>query len=224
MVQMLRGMPRSGDIAARLQQFYAPQAEAYDDFRERLLKGRRELIGRLDLPERARVVELGAGTGRNLDHFGDRLTELESFELVDLCPALLAEARKRAAVHPNVRVVQADATTFRPPSAVDCVIFSYSLTMIPDWRAALDNALAMLKPQGQLAVVDFTVSPRQGWLASTFWRRWFAHDGVHLDERHAAALRALCSPHSFEERRTPVPYLPGLRVPFYLFIGRPVAA
>jgi len=224
MLHMLRGMPRSGDVAARLQEFYAPQADAYDDFRERLLKGRRELIDQLDLPERARIVELGAGTGRNLDHFGARLTQFESFELVDLCPALLAEARKRAAIRPNVRVVEADATIYRPQTPVDCVIFSYSLTMMSEWRAALDNAVAMLKPQGQLAVIDFTTSPQQGWLARAFWRSWFAHDGVHLDQRHTAALRALCSQHSFEERRTPIPYLPGLRVRFYLFIGQPLAA
>jgi S-adenosylmethionine-diacylgycerolhomoserine-N-methlytransferase len=223
-LHMLRGMPRSGDTAARLQAFYAPQADAYDDFRERLLKGRGELIDRIGLPDRARVVELGAGTGRNLEHFGERLSRLESIELVDLCPALLAQARKRAVRYPNVRIIEADATRYQPASAVDCVIFSYSLTMIPDWHAALINACAMLKPGGKLALVDFTISPQQSWLGSAFWRSWFAHDGVHLDQRHPDALRKLCGQHSFEERRTPIPYLPGLRVPYYLFVGQPTDA
>ncbi|RYU57966.1 class I SAM-dependent methyltransferase [Methylolobus aquaticus] len=219
-LHMLRGMPRSGDAASRLQAFYAPQASAYDDFRERLLQGRRELIEQLELPRCARVVELGAGTGRNLDHFGQRLNAFESVDLVDLCPALLAEARQRAAPFPNVRVVEGDATSYRPAHSVDCVIFSYSLTMIPDWNAALGNAMAMLKPGGLLAVVDFTVSPQQGRLASLFWRAWFGHDGVRLNAEHVSALRGLCRDHAVEERRAPIPYLPGLRVPYYLFIGR----
>ena len=50
----------------------------------------------------------------------------------------------------------ADATRFRPPEgAADVVTFSYSLTMIPDWFAALENAAAMLKPGGTIGVVDF---------------------------------------------------------------------
>jgi S-adenosylmethionine-diacylgycerolhomoserine-N-methlytransferase len=223
MLHLLRGMPRGGDAAARLQAFYAPQADAYDDFRERLLKGRGELVRQLVLPARARVVELGAGTGRNLDHFGERLNAFESFELVDLCPALLAEARKRAVRHPNVQVVEADAARYRPESPADCVIFSYSLTMIPEWRAALDNAVTILKPDGQLAVVDFTTAPQQGRLASAFWRSWFGHDGVHLDRQHVHELRERCWHQWFDERRAAIPYLPGLRVPYYLFIGQPLA-
>jgi S-adenosylmethionine-diacylgycerolhomoserine-N-methlytransferase len=213
-------MPKSGRPEERLQAFYAPQADVYDDFRERLLKGRRELIDQLKLPDRARIVELGAGTGCNLVHFGERLAGCESLELVDLCPALLVEARRRAESHVNVRVVEADATLYQPECPVDCVIFSYSLTMIPDWRAALDNAAEMLKSGGQIAVVDFTTSPQQGWLASTFWRSWFSHDGVHLDRQHLDALKNGCDEYWFEELRTSIPYLPGLRVPYYLFIGQ----
>jgi SAM-dependent methyltransferase len=59
---------------------------------------------------------------------------------------------------PNVRVIEGDAVTYRPDGPVDCVYFSYSLTMIPNWEGALGNALAMLKPGGRLGVVDFYVS------------------------------------------------------------------
>jgi hypothetical protein len=58
------------DHASSLQRFYAPQAEHYDHFRERLLQGRRELIERLAPQPGNTVVELGGGTGRNLEFFG----------------------------------------------------------------------------------------------------------------------------------------------------------
>ena len=146
----------------RLQRFYAPQARGYDRFRERLLHGRRELIARLPVQPGGRVVELGGGTGRNLDFFGARLAALASFELVDLCPALLSVAQERLRGRGNVRLVEADAGDYRPSSPADCVYFSYALTMIPDWRQAIDNAIAMLRPGGTLGVVDFHLPDTRG--------------------------------------------------------------
>ena len=228
--QMLRGMPKSASHAQNLQSFYGAQAQDYDRFRERLLRGREELIARLlaQLPARARVVELGGGTGRNLDFFGDRLSDIAGFDLVDLCPALLERARQRIARYPQVRMIEADATTYAPSAPVDCVYFSYSLTMIPDWRVALANALAMLKPGGLLGVVDFYTSAarpapglaRHGAFTRYFWPRWFAHDGVRLNPAHLAALRANLPQHELSEHRAAVPYLPLIRVPYYVFVGR----
>jgi SAM-dependent methyltransferase len=138
---MLRGQPRGGDHAQRLAAFYAPQAEHYDAFRARLLQGRRELIQKLAPPPRAHIVELGCGTGANLVHFGDGLAGLGRVDLVDLCPPLLEQARRRTARLGNVRVIEADACSYAPGRLVDCVYFSYSLTMIPDWSGALASSI-----------------------------------------------------------------------------------
>ena len=236
LLSMLRGQPRSGSHAERLAAFYGPQAGQYDAFRERLLHGRAEMVeGLMDaLVERrgnldgAHVVELGGGTGRNLLFFGDRLDALGRVDVVDLCAPLLAEARRRFADRHQVHVSEADACTWRPDAPADAVYFSYALTMIPDWRAALHNALAMLKPGGALGVVDFYVSDarpaaglaRHNAVTRSFWPRWFAHDGVHPCPDHLRALRERLPEHSLWEGMAPVPYLPLLRVPYYRFIGR----
>ena len=224
LLRLLRGQPRAASHADRLEGFYAPQAKHYDRFRERLLHGRGELIERLDPQPGQSVVELGGGTGRNLEFLGDRVGALGRFELVDLCPSLLARARKRCERWPGiVTVVQADATTYRPAWAskygVDCVVFSYSLTMIPDWRRALNNAIRMLRPGGLLGVVDFG-GVRHSWAARQFWPRWFGHDGVHLNPDHLPELMRRTDPVVCEERAAPVPYLPGLKAPYYLYVGR----
>jgi S-adenosylmethionine-diacylgycerolhomoserine-N-methlytransferase len=101
------------------------------------------------------------------------------------------------------------------------VYFSYALTMSPDWRAALDNALAMLAPGGWLGVVDFYVPPgRNAALARRFWTRWFAHDGVRPSPDHLPHLRKRLDTIACVEGRGRVPYLPGLTAPYYVFVGR----
>lgn len=181
----------------------------------------------MSLPERAHVVELGGGTGRNAEFFGPRLDRIATIEVVDLCAPLLARARERGRRIPQMRVIEADATTYRPAQPVDAVILSYALTMIPDWSAAMMNAIAILKPGGVLGVVDFYVSPlrstaagvHHGALTRHFWPAWFAHDGVRLNAQHLPALRRLLPQHEVVEARAPVPYLPLARVPYYRFVG-----
>jgi len=226
--RLLRGMPRALSHAAALSEFYEPQAHHYDRFRERLLCGRAELIARLRLPERAHVVELGGGTGRNAEFFGGRLDRIATLEIVDVCRPLLAQARERARRIPQLRVIEADATTYRPVRLVDAVYFSYALTMIPDWRAAVENAVSMLKPGGVLGVVDFHVSAaqpdvgcvRHGAITRHFWPAWFAHDGVRLNVQHLPTLRRMVPDHEFVEARAAVPFVPLGRVPYYVFVGR----
>ena len=112
---------------------------------------------------------------------------------------------------------------------VDLVTFSYSLTMIPDWFAAMDNANALLAPEGTLGVVDFCVSrkyPTPGlrsnsWLQRTFWPAWFAHDNVFLSSDHVPYLRRRFPIHVLHERLAQVPYVGRLMppVPYYIFVG-----
>jgi ubiquinone/menaquinone biosynthesis C-methylase UbiE len=226
--RMLHGMPRAKSHAAALTEFYGAQAHHYDRFRERLLCGRAELIARLTLPEQAHVVELGGGTGRNAEFFAGQRGRVASLEIVDLCAPLLAVARERAQRMPQLRIVEADATTYQPAQPVDCVYFAYALTMMPDWRGAVRNAIGMLKVGGVLGVVDFHVSrarpdagcERHAPWTRHFWPAWFRHDGVTLDAQHLPTLRTTMPEHRFSERRARVPYLPIGRVPYYIFVGR----
>ena len=125
-------------------------------------------------------------------------------------------------------MIEADATRYATTSPVDAVYFSYALTMIPDWRAAVDNALGMLRPGGAFGTVDFHLPAPyddEGRLsrrarANRFWRAWFAHDGVHLSREHVPYLRSRLTVDVCLERAGPVPYLPWLRVPYYVFVGR----
>ena len=224
---------RGHDHAARMESFYEGQAGAYDRFRERLLQGREALWSGLteSLPADATWVDLGGGTGSNLELFGDAVHSLGQLHIVDLSPSLLAVAEGRIAER-GVRqasTVLADAATYRPPGGgADVVTFSYSLTMIPDWFAAIDNAFDMLEDGGLIGVVDFYVARKHppgghrdhGWLTRTLWPTWFAADGVYLSPDHVPYLHRRFEVIRFEEHTARLPYLPGVRAPYYSFVGR----
>lgn len=215
----------------RLENFYSGQAAGYDAFRKRLLHGREELFADLPVPAGGVWVDMGAGTGENAENWGPRLAQFHKAYLVDLSSSLLKVAEQRIAARgwQNVTAVHADATRFVPPEgAADLVTFSYSLTMIPDWFLAVDQARRMLKPGGILGVVDFFVArkwpadglARHAWSTRTFWPTWFANDNVFLNGDHIPYLQSRFETVSLNQHRGKVPYMPLVRAPYYRFIGR----
>jgi len=216
---------------ARLESFYGAQAAGYDSFRRRLLRGREELVGRLQFPAGGVWIDVGGGTGANLQFAGKALQALSHVYIVDLCRPLLAVAGKRIREKgwKNVSTLQADATTFFPPERADVITFSYSLTMMPDWFAAIDRARAALKPGGMIGIVDFYLSRKHagqgrvqhGWLTRSLLPLWFGADNVFLSADHLPYLLQRFEPVFVAERRGRIPYLPLATAPYYIFCGRP---
>lgn len=227
--QLLRPSSPSGRHADRLEHFYRGQASGYDAFRERLLPGRRELIQGLPLHRGAVWIDLGGGTANNLRYLGPALATLANVYVVDLTSSLLAVARDRCARErwTNVQLIRGDATAVALPDGVaDVVTCSYALTMIPDWRAAIHEALRLLKPGGTFASVDFYVSRpvaaplvQHAAVTRVMWPWWFKHSHVHLSAEHLPYLHRRFLGTSLTERRTRLPYLPVGRVPYYRFVG-----
>ena len=215
---------------ARLEAFYAAQAEGYDSFRKRLLHGREEMMRSLDLPAGGRLLDMGGGTGSNLEQLGDRLPILDRATVVDLCGPLLETAKKRIAEKgwKNVDTALADVTTYAPDyGQADAITFSYSLTMIPDWVRALEQAWALLKPGGVIGIVDFYVArkwPADGMAKHTafqraFWPWWFGMDNVYPSPDHIPWLQSRFQQEKLAEGLGKVPYMP-FRAPYYVFVGR----
>lgn len=222
---------RGDNHADRMDNFYSGQADAYDDFRKRLLQGRRELWQSIEVPENGRWVDMGGGTGSNLDFFGDSIEHLDRIYVVDLAKSLLDVARRRVSDKKwtHVDIVQGDATQYQPPAGpVDVVTFSYSLTMIPNWFSAVENAFQMLRPGGILGVVDFYVSrkhpatnfQRHSWFTRHFWPIWMSSDNVFPSSDHVPFLHNRFESMIFQQMRAKIPYLPFLRIPYYIFVGR----
>jgi S-adenosylmethionine-diacylgycerolhomoserine-N-methlytransferase len=185
----------------------------------------------LELPPGGRLLDMGGGTGANIEFLGDKRGQLQSVTIVDLCPSLLETGRQRIERNgwTNVRTVLADATLYEPEDGpVDAITFSYSLTMIPNWFAALERAHALLKPGGMIGVVDFYISrkwPAAGMRRHSrfqrfFWPMWFGTDNVFPSPDHLPWLQAHFQTILLEEGQGKMPYLLNLKAPYYVFLGR----
>lgn len=224
--------PIRGDThEQRLESFYAGQAEGYDDFRKKMLHGRDELFAELPADPGAVWYDLGAGTGLNAERFGDRLARFADVCLVDLSTSLLKVAQRRIEDRgwANARTQHADVTRLDAADAsADLVTFTYSLTMIPDWFAALREAHRLLKPGGTIGVVDFYVArkhpapgrQKHSFFTRSFWPVWFGMDNVYPVADHLPFLCDLFEPVSVSEHFGKLPWLPVVRAPYYRFIGR----
>ena len=152
--------------AARMDAIYAYQRHIYDLTRKFFLFGRDRLVEELDVPESGMVLEVGCGTGRNLIEVARRYPTARLFGL-DISEAMLTTARNniaRAGLTGRITLKQADATSFDAQELFGCaqfdrVFFSYTLSMIPDWKAALAQGTAATS--GSVHIVDF--GQQEGW-------------------------------------------------------------
>lgn len=174
-----------------VQSFYRYHASVYDWTRWAILHGRARAVERLGLPRDGRVLEVGCGTGLNfrflqtaLDPQRGRLVGLDfSGDMLRV-----AERRVEAKGWSNVELLQADATTMRFAEKFDGVLFAYSLTMIPDWPAALVQAAEALKPGGRVVVLDFSRFRSWGPLAPVM-RGWLRANHVETMRPYEDRMR-----------------------------------
>ena len=143
--------------AALMDEVYRGQRHIYDLTRKYYLFGRDTLIAEMDAQPDARVLEVACGTGRNLAKVRKAWPGVRLYGL-DISAEMLKSAR--ATLGDGARLGQGDACTFDPQSLLgeaqfDRIVLSYSLSMIPDWQAALDHAASLLADGGMLHIVDF---------------------------------------------------------------------
>lgn len=174
--------PEIPEHAGLMDRVYRRQRHIYDFTRKYYLFGRDTLIRQLALEPSECLVEVGCGTARNLIAIARRYPGARLFGL-DASEAMLETARaavSRAGLDDRIILAQGLAEELCPArfgvKNFDRVMFSYSLSMIPDWQAGLAAGFAALSPGGTLHVVDFgdlTGLGRTGQQVMRAWLRLF---------------------------------------------------
>lgn len=160
---------------------YRRQRYVYDITRKYYLFGRDRLIRDLALKPGARLVEIGCGTARNLVHIARRYPQARVFGL-DASTEMLktaSETLRRAGLHDRIVLAHAYAENLSPAifgetAPFDACVFSYSLSMIPDWKGALNAAARELAPDGLIHVVDFGDLTGLGGMPRALMLRWLS--------------------------------------------------
>ena len=156
-------------------------------------RGLRDLRRRVLSGLQGRVVEVGAGNGLNFDLYPPEVSEVVAVEPE---PFLREKATERARNAP-VRVDVVDGTAEALPledGSVDAAVISLVLCSVPDQAAALAELRRVLRPGGELRVLEHVVSERApiGAFQTAFTHAAWKHfaGGCHLNRDTGAALRA----------------------------------
>ncbi len=141
---------------------YRHQRYIYDLTRKYYLFGRDKLIKELPVGATDHICEVGCGTARNLVLLAKRNPNA-TFYGIDASSEMLKTASESVAgagLSGRVKLATALSTDFTPAGLghsrpFDRLIYSYSLSMMDDWREALEHGIKQMKPGGTIHVVDF---------------------------------------------------------------------
>lgn len=155
-------MSAEPDHSVLMDRVYRHQRYIYDLTRKYYLFGRDRMIRELALKPGDRLVEIGCGTARNLVRIARRYPQVQLFGL-DASHEMLKTAAdnvRRAGLEKRIVLAHGYAENLSPAmfgetAPFDAGLFSYSLSMIPDWKQALNAASQHLSPGGHIHVVDF---------------------------------------------------------------------
>jgi ubiquinone/menaquinone biosynthesis C-methylase UbiE len=175
------------------------------------LLGLRRLRRELVAPLRGRILELGAGTGKNLPHYSAEVDELVLLE-----PDPHMRLRLRRKLHPTAiesRVSFSDAPAERLPfeqGSFDHVVITLVLCSVEDVTACLTEAYRVLASGGRLSLIEHIAAPlgsaRRAWQTrlDPYWSKLAV--GCHLDRDPREELRRL----GFRPEREFVDTFPGV--------------
>ena len=113
----------------------------------------------LNIPEGARVLEVGVGTGLSLDAYPPHC----DVTAIDLSAEMLerAEQKKDPARHGHIKLVQMDAQNLEfEDQTFDFVTGFHVVTVVPDPKRLVDEMTRVCKSDGQVVIINHFSSER----------------------------------------------------------------
>jgi len=137
--------------------------KVYPLFGFKMRQYRQDTVSALALSPGDTVVELGCGTGLNIEFVQQAVGPSGKIIGVDLTDSMLDVARERIAAQEwtNVELVQADIAEWEFPAGISGVYSTLALTLVPEYDAVIQRASRALTPGGRLAVFD--MKEPKGW-------------------------------------------------------------
>ncbi len=156
---------RTADKAGRVRQVFDSVAGRYDVMNDLMSLGvhriwKRFTIAQTGLREGERALDVAGGTGDLTIGMARQVGRSGEVILTDINESMLREGRGRlvdAGIAGNVRCAVADAERLPfPDRAFDCVTIAFGLRNVTAKDAALAEMYRVLRPGGQLLVLEFS--------------------------------------------------------------------
>ena len=154
--------------------------------------GLRDMRAQLVGAARGRVVELGAGTGANLELYPDAVEELI---LAEPDPHMIKQLREKVGASGRAATI-VEAPAERLPlesNSCDTAVVTLVLCTVPDPRGAIAEIVRVLKPGGKLLFIEHVRSedPKLARWQDRLERPWrFLADGCHCNRDTLATIGA----------------------------------
>jgi S-adenosylmethionine-diacylgycerolhomoserine-N-methlytransferase len=199
------------DTQQRMDRTYRHQRSIYDVTRRYYLLGRNHLVADLSVPPAGTVLEVGCGTASNLLQTARRYADARLCGF-DISTEMLSQARlclARRSLSERIILAIGDATAFDPSamfgiSKFDRIFTSFTLSMIPNWPAVLEEMARHLAPGGSIHVVDFGDCAGLPRIARTILYGWLDKFGVEPRQNMLEVLGKVAQRHGFQLRYTPL--------------------
>lgn len=133
-------------------------------------KRRSQLIESMALPVGGTVIDLGTGTGVNLERLSSAVGASGKVIGVDLSPAMLAKAESKTQHLDNTELVQCDVREFIFPAQTDGIISTFALEFVPEYKDVIECATAALAESKPLALMGLKYPEH--------WPAWLADIGI----------------------------------------------
>ena len=148
-----------------MEKAYARWAPVYDRLCGPIFIDGRRAAAQAARERGGRILEIGVGTGLSFDDY-DASTEITG---IDMSEPMIARARERldSGRYPFVKelaVMDAHNLTY-PDATFDCVVGQFVITLVEDPERVLSQCARVLKPGGEIILVNHLYSEK-GWAAA----------------------------------------------------------
>lgn len=113
------------------------------------------------------VLDVGVGTGVNIQRFLDNKIVFRSYEGIDLTPEMVAVAKRKFSGVENLTFLVGDITKILIEKRYDTIISTLVFSHLDKQDEVVQKLLGMLQPNGVFILMDFT--ERES--AMTWWEK-----------------------------------------------------
>jgi SAM-dependent methyltransferase len=167
------------------------------------------------------VLEIGFGTGLNLQHYPERVRKIAVVDPNIGMHKLARQRIKRSRIEIDQRLANSEQLPF-PDQRFDCIVSTFTLCSIDHVDRAVGEVYRCLKPGGRFLFLEHGLSPEprvQAWQRRLNWLEIRLADGCRLDRD----IRGLVATQPFSPVKIENVHLEGTpRTHGYLYQGMAV--